>query len=95
MTKIDLSAPLEDLSGTALPDNTTLAKVLAASLVSAPEGDAIKIYDWGVSLHRTGMIEVDAADLETLKGLVKNNQRMAILAKGPILKKLNAVGNGA
>lgn len=94
MIKIDLNAPLEGLDGIALQDNATQARVLANSLVSGPEGDAIKCYDWGVSLYRTGIIEVDASDLETLKGLVKANQRMVNLAKGPILKTLNAAGNG-
>lgn len=94
MIKVDLTAPLEGLDGVALSDNTTQARVLANSLVSGPEGDAIKCYDWGVSLYKTGMIEVDASDLETLKGLVKSNQRLANLAKGPILKTLNAAGNG-
>lgn len=91
MIKVDLSAPLEGLDGTVLSD--TQAKVLANSLVSGPEGDAIKCYDWGVSLYKTGTIEVDSADLETLKGLVRANQRLANLAKGPILKILNAAGN--
>jgi hypothetical protein len=94
MIKIDLTAPLEALDGTSLPDNTTQARVLANSLVSGPEGDAIKCYDWGVSLYRTGIIEVDASDLEALKSLVKANQRLSNLAKGPILKTLNAAGNG-
>lgn len=94
MIKVDLSALMEGLDGVALTENITQAKVLANSLVSGPEGDAIKCYDWGVLLYRTGMIEVDASDLETLKGLVKANQRMANLAKGPILKTLNAASNG-
>lgn len=94
MIKIDLNTPLEGLDGAAFQDNATQAKVLANTLVSGPEGDAIKCYDWGVSLYRTGIIEVDAADLETLKGLVKANQRLFNLAKGPILKTLNAAGNG-
>lgn len=90
MIKIDLTASMEDLNGTVLPDSPTQAKILASSLVAGSDGDAIKIYDWSVALYKTGIIEVDASDLETLKGLVKSNQRMSILAKGPILKKLNA-----
>jgi hypothetical protein len=84
--KLNLSTPLTDLDGKAI-DNLTLGKVLANALSSASSGPAIKFMDWALTLHREGTIDVDAADLDTLKSFV-DKASMSNLARGPILKAI-------
>jgi hypothetical protein len=86
MKTLDLSAHLEDLDGA--QKSETLGRALAASLVNGVEGPAIKFYDWGVQLHRTGIISVDNADMELLKEHVSNSQRLPVWVKAPILRAM-------
>lgn len=85
MITIDLSQPLPGLDDQPL-GNQTLGKLVATALANLVDGPAIKIIDWARSLHQTGIVELDAADLDLFKQKVESSQHLSILIKGPVLK---------
>lgn len=85
MKKLDLNFQVQSLEGKNL-DNA--ARILAQALVSQPSGNPIKLYDWAQSLWKSGVIEVDDADIQTLESFVKDSKFLYVLSKGPILKAL-------
>lgn len=87
--RIDLDKPLLDLDQNPLPE-ANMGKHVAKSLVSSPDGDAIKYLDWAIDLQKNGVIETDSADLDTLQTHVKNARDLTVLAKGQILKEIKA-----
>jgi len=82
---LDLNQPITAPDGTPLVPAQSLAQVLSGFLSQDSKGDAMKLWEWSKKLAKDGILELDSSDTETLKGLVKDNERMAILAKGPIL----------
>lgn len=98
MKTLKLSHPIIDLDGNVIQpkDQTgknigeplTLGSVLAGSLVSGSKGDALKFFDWALSLKKTGEIQVDDSDFNTLKEFVTNNDGISILAKAQILRAM-------
>lgn len=95
--KVNLDKPLFNLDGTKLKkfDNTgtevgeeTMGKVLASYLVSQSQGEALKYYDWAVTLYKGDEIQVDKADFNKIKKFVEDSQNLYILSKAQILKEL-------
>lgn len=86
MNKLDLNKNLLDLDGKEI-ENSNLSRLLAGLLMSQKTGDSVKFFDWAVTLHKTGIIEVDNADFNTLKTMVKDNSEyLTILSKAQLLK---------
>lgn len=86
-TAIDLNHCLKDLDGNEVKDSNA-GKLLATCLVSVPQGNIVKHFDWAMALHKGQPIDVDKADLEYLKKFVENNATLSILAKHQILEML-------
>jgi hypothetical protein len=84
--KLDLNKQLMQLDGN--PAENTMAKLLAADLVQGTDGPAIKLLDWAFALWKSGIIEIDNADLQMLKAQIENSPRLTVLAKGQLLKEL-------
>lgn len=85
--KLNLTKSFTDLDGK--ESETNMGKVLANMLASAQKGDAIKFYDWAISLFRTGVIEIDESDKKTLEKFVTaSGASMAI--QGQLLKVLDS-----
>lgn len=89
MNTLRLSGPVLDLDGVAIPNNVTLANVLAGALIASTSGPAIKYLDWAIDLKLKGEISVDNADRDAIKAFVEGNAQLTNLAKGRLLKAIN------
>jgi len=84
---IDLNKPFTDTDGNALAEanqNKFLAKLLAAS----PAGDALKQWDWAITLSKSGVLELDESDFQALEKFVKECKDATTLAKAQLLQAL-------
>jgi hypothetical protein len=84
---LDLNRPLCNLNGQ--PSGTTFANLLAAELVSTPEGPAFQFYDWAVSLTTRGSMELTDQELFSLRDWVLTSKTMTILAKVQIARRID------
>lgn len=88
--KINLSKCAVDVTQKIIEPKTALGRVLSEQMASATTGDPLKFWDWAVALAKEkAIIEIDAADWQTIHDFVKNNSGMNNLAKGQILRELN------
>lgn len=71
-----------------LPMNEFLANVLAQS--KAPANNAVKFFDWALTLHKHGEIEIDPADKETLLKFVQG-AGLNTLATAQLVKEIEAI----
>jgi hypothetical protein len=91
MKKLDLNFNLKDLDGGEIAE-AKVSKLLAGLLMSQKEGDAVKFFDWAVTLHKTGIIEVDSSDFSTIKKLVSDNKEyLTMIAKAQLLKHFDTI----
>lgn len=67
-----------------------LSKLLAQNLTQLSKGDAIKFMDWAHKLWKGDDLELDRADANTLKDLIKNFDGVSLLAKAQWLEILSA-----
>lgn len=85
MKTINFNWELKDLNG----NNIGNAGVLVAEmLVMENKGDAIKYFDWAMSLNSKKTIEVDDSDFLKIKQLVNDNARLTLLVKAQLLRYL-------
>lgn len=104
MIKINLNKPAYNLDGTTLKKfdkhgnevgEDTLGIILASYLVAQSQGEALKYYDWAVSLYKGQELQVDKADFNKIKDFVETSQSLYILSKAQILKELEACEKAA
>ena len=92
--KIDFNVPLLNLDGTPATDGNqivTLGKVFSNVLVSQPEGDIIKLFDWALQMHRGNPVNLDRADRELLRKFVTNCNTITILLKKRLLEVIDPI----
>jgi len=87
--KLDFNVPVYGLDGQALP-NANLGKLLAETLVHQPEGDILKLYDWGMKLYRGDSIDVDRADQQYLSKFIIESKQITLLGKKQLLDIVNS-----
>ncbi len=85
MKTIDLNWSIKDLDEKEI-DNAKANKLFAGSLMAEKNGDPVKYFDWAMTLNKTGIIEVDDADFDKLKEVVKSSESLAMLSKAQYLK---------
>jgi hypothetical protein len=85
--KLDLRSPICTLDGN--PTDHSFARVLANELVNTPHGPAEKFYQWAVTLHGTGQVELSPQDAAFLSDWVKNSTTLTILVKVPLVSLIN------
>lgn len=88
MKEINLNIELKDLNGNVV---AYAGQVLAGVLMSETKGDAVKFFDWAISLNKKESIMVDSSDFAKLKDLVSSTEKLTILAKAPIIKYLETI----
>ena len=81
---INLNIPITGLDGQPIPESNA-GKTLATVLVSQPEGDVIKLYDWGLKLYNGQPIEIDRSDREYLVNFIKKSNQLTLLVKKQLL----------
>jgi hypothetical protein len=85
--KLDFNFNLVDLDGNQI-ENANAGKLLANTLVQQAKGDAVKYWEWALSLNKGEVIDLDSSDQETLKNFIKDSEALAVLAKGQLLQVL-------
>lgn len=82
--KLDFNFNLLDLDGNEI-SNANAGKLLANTLVQQAKGDAVKLWEIALKLHKGEVIDLDTSDQELLKNFIKDSEQLAILAKGQLL----------
>lgn len=90
MVKLNLNKMLLGLDGKdhSSKDEDRLAKILATRLSYSNKGEAVKLFDWSMSLWKDGEILVDKADLDFLVNFVKEDEQMYNFVKAQIIAVL-------
>lgn len=91
MKKIDLNFDLQDLNGNPVQGNPNAGQFVAGLLMSQTKGEAIKFFDWAMSLNKKEPITVDDSDFSKIKSLINDSEHATLLAKAQILRKLDSV----
>ena len=89
MKKLDLNFAFLGIDETTIVQQgkeLIAGEVLAGVLISEVKGDAIKYFDWAVSLNKKKVIEIDDSDFIKLKSLVSETEKLTILLKAQLLK---------
>lgn len=89
---LDFNKPLLDLDGNAVlngQEQQMLGKVLAMALISTNKGNAVKMLDWAMNIHKGKSITLDKSDKNTLEEFVKDNEMLTVLSKGQILEVIH------
>jgi hypothetical protein len=69
-------------------EGANAGKLLANALAQGSKGDALKFWDWAVSLNKGEVLDLDSSDQETIKNFVKDSEGFTILAKAQLLQVL-------
>jgi hypothetical protein len=83
MKKLDLNFAITDLDGNELAKAN---KLMAASLMQEKNGDAVKYFDWAMTLNKEGAISVDESDFNKIKEVVEKTEAVTIIVKAQLLK---------
>lgn len=90
MKKLDLNWKIKDLDGKEI-DEAKASGLLGSALIGEKNGDAIKLFDWAVTLRKEGSISVDDSDFTKIKDIVEKTEMLPIITKAQLLKYLNEV----
>ena len=85
--KLNFNFNLVDLDGKEI-DNANAGKLIANSLVQQSKGDALKFWEWALSLNKGTVLDLDTSDQGTFKSFIKDHEYLPILTKAQILHKL-------
>lgn len=69
-------------------EGANAGKLLANALAQGSKGDALKFWDWAVSLNKGEVLDLDSSDQETIKNFIKDSEGFTILAKAQLLQVL-------
>ena len=90
--KLDFNFDLLGLDGEVVRDHKDqtikAGKLLANALAHGSKGDALKFWDWAVSLNKGEILDLDSSDQETIKNFIKDSEGFTILAKAQLLQVL-------
>lgn len=88
MKAVNLNFEIKDLNDNIIAN---AGQVLASVLMSETKGDAVKFFDWAMSLNKKEVINLDSSDFTKIKELISETEKLTILAKAPILKYLETI----
>jgi hypothetical protein len=88
MKEVNLNFEIKDLNDNVIGN---AGQVVAGLLMSETKGDAVKFFDWAISLNKKETIKLDSSDFTKIKELISGSEKLVILAKAPILKYLETI----
>jgi hypothetical protein len=94
--KLNFNTPVLDIKGE--PQKDLLSELLANMLMNAPAREPLttQYFVWGLELHKTGVIEVDDAQIKTLKEFLGNPEtKLTVLGKGRLDEVIAAAEKAA
>jgi hypothetical protein len=91
MKKLDFNWLIKDIEGNEIKE-AKASDLLGQMLLQQKQFDAIKLFDWAVTLKKTGIIEVDNSDFDKIKEFIKSDEQyLAVITKAQLLKFVNGV----
>jgi len=87
MKKLDFNFNLKNLDGSEIQDGAA-NRILASFIVGQTKGDSLKLFNWGLELYKSGVLELDKADLLTLKTMIDDIETLTVLAKAQLLEEI-------
>lgn len=87
MKEVNLNFPILGLDGKEIPE-ANAGKLLAETLSSHNEGDALKFFGWARKLYVGEALSLDASDLGKLKEFVQNSKFLPNITKAQILEAI-------
>jgi glutamine synthetase adenylyltransferase len=96
MITVDLTTYLVDFDGNPLPDEEN-QPVKMSTIVSRQylqrqqSNDPVGDYEIARELHKKGTVSVTSTQLKDMKTLVKDSKTLTVVAKGQVLKVLEAL----
>jgi len=92
---INLNKPAKDLKGKAI-EGSNLGEMLADVLAMHNEGkQALKFYGWALNLAAGKDLELDQADVNTLKEFVESSKQMTVMLSAQILLEIDCAQKDA
>lgn len=88
MKEVNLNFDLLALDGSKA---AIAGEVIAGLLMSEVKGDAVKFFDWAIKLNKGEIVSMDTSDVNKLKSLVENSERLTVLVKAPVVNYLNTL----
>ena len=88
MKEVDLNFELVNLDDAPIGN---AGQLVANLLMSETKGDAVKFFDWAMTLNKKAAVQMDASDLTKLKALLAETEKVTLLAKAQILKYIETL----
>lgn len=88
MKTVDLNFDLIGLDGSKV---AIAGELIAGLLMAETKGDAIKFFDWAMTFNKKESVQMDTSDLNKLKMLVQDSEKLTVLAKAPIINYLDSL----
>jgi hypothetical protein len=85
MKTLDLKWNIKDLDGKDIQE-AKASELLGVALINDKGGDAVKLFDWAVTLRKEAIIIVDDSDFTKIKDIVENSEQLPIITKAQLLK---------
>lgn len=87
---------LNDLNGTPITQDgkvLTLGVLLAPQLVNQPKGNALKFFSWAKKMNAGQDINLDKADVRTLRDFIQDSETITILGKAQVFEYIDGIQN--
>jgi len=94
MNQYNFNKPLLDLEGNPLKDangEINMGKALAQHLAQLSKGNAVKIFDWAITLNKKGVLTLDRTDARDLRRTIDNMDSITVLFKAQLLEVFEKV----
>lgn len=69
--KLDFNKPFLSANGVPLEPPATQSALLSNALAGSNKGDPVKLWTWACALEKEGVLDLDAADLDTLEKFIR------------------------
>ena len=92
---LDLTAQITDVNGKPFEPNQTGGQLLALVLANASAGNALKFWQWALTMNKGERIALDLADYQVLYEFVDKSQTLTVLARAQLLLAFMAAKEAA
>ena len=82
--KLDFNFDLKGLDGEAI-EGVNAGILLATNMAGSNKGNALKMWEWAVTLHKKEIIDLDTVDQGSLKSFIEDHDQFTNLAKAQLL----------
>ena len=77
---------VEPGTGNAIFLNTLFSSILVGDSHKDSGLDPLDVYDWGLELRKTGVIDIPPSAVDNVKKFIKTSDKLPVSTKGQLLK---------